>query len=74
MMSLLQFLLTVPEHARLNMAEVAVTALLDEGLVDSASCLMMNVAAAGPQWSSTTEAFYRRSLDIEPANPAVGDP
>lgn len=72
MMALMGFLLTVPVHARLSMAEVAVEVLLAEGLVDSASCLMGNIGSASPPRSATAEAFYSRSLDLEPANPVTG--
>lgn len=72
MMALMNFLLTVPDHARLSMAEVAVKVLLGAGLVDSASCLMGNIGSASPPRSAIAEAFYSRSLDLEPANPVTG--
>lgn len=73
MMALIGFLLTVPEHACLSMAEVAVTILLGEGLVDLASCLMGNVASTSPPGSAIAEVFYHRSLDLEPENLITGN-
>lgn len=73
MHALLTFLLSVPENARMGMAEAAVEVLMDSGLEDSASCLMGNVASAGPQDSSTTEIFYEKSLEIKTNNPVTGN-
>lgn len=73
MYALLTFLLSVPENARMGMAEAAVEVLMDSGLDDSASCLLGNVASAGPQNSPTTEIFYEKSLEIKMNNPVTGN-
>lgn len=73
MNALISFLLVVPEEVRVHMVEAAVEVLLDEGLADSASCLLGNVASTSPANSQAAEVFYRRSLEIVPQNPNTGD-
>ena len=73
MNALISFLSTIPEDARLHMTETAVAVLLGDGLEDSASCLMGNMASTSPEESELAEVFYRRSLEIDPRNQITGD-